>query len=391
MNIAFLTSCLEPGKDGVGDYTRSLARECTNQGHKCLLISFNDFYRSQLLRNENDWEAECIQLIRSPNALSNPVDTEYIRNSLVLFKPAWVSLQFSPYGIQKKGVIFNLNIWLSKILNDSSLHVMFHELWIGDNLKSSLKDKVVGYIQRYFILKFINKYNPKVIHTSNNAYLSILKYFGINASRLKMFGCIPPRLQETHEWLYSKLQAIGCDISEENRSEYWLFGFFGSLHKQWSPEPLFTYLRKASQDYSRKIILISIGKLGIRGEDQWKFLCDLYSKNMIFLKLGEQPVNKISSFFNLLDFGMAASPKLLLGKSSSVAAMLEHRLPVIINRYDCQFSSKYTLEKEDEPLFIELDASLPEKLSHFKIRGEPFSQCKLSTTQFLYDLFSTSK
>ena len=42
MKIAFITSCLEPGKDGVGDYTRSLAAESSRNGHEVCLLALND-------------------------------------------------------------------------------------------------------------------------------------------------------------------------------------------------------------------------------------------------------------------------------------------------------------------------------------------------------------
>jgi hypothetical protein len=41
MKLLFITGCLEPGKDGVGDYTRELATECARRGHAVFLISLN--------------------------------------------------------------------------------------------------------------------------------------------------------------------------------------------------------------------------------------------------------------------------------------------------------------------------------------------------------------
>ena len=42
MNILFLTGGLEPGQDGVGDYTRLLAGVCKTSGHKVSIIAIND-------------------------------------------------------------------------------------------------------------------------------------------------------------------------------------------------------------------------------------------------------------------------------------------------------------------------------------------------------------
>ena len=51
MKLLFLCSSLEPGRDGVGDYTRRLAGECLRQGHEVRLLSLNDKgeIRSRLL------------------------------------------------------------------------------------------------------------------------------------------------------------------------------------------------------------------------------------------------------------------------------------------------------------------------------------------------------
>ena len=42
MKFAFICGSLEPGRNGVGDYTRRLAGELAAQGHECLLVSLND-------------------------------------------------------------------------------------------------------------------------------------------------------------------------------------------------------------------------------------------------------------------------------------------------------------------------------------------------------------
>ena len=42
MRIAFVATCLEPGRDGVGDYTTLLAAECARRGHAVMRIALND-------------------------------------------------------------------------------------------------------------------------------------------------------------------------------------------------------------------------------------------------------------------------------------------------------------------------------------------------------------
>jgi hypothetical protein len=42
LKILFVCSCLEPGLDGVGDYTRRLAVELVALGHSCTLLALAD-------------------------------------------------------------------------------------------------------------------------------------------------------------------------------------------------------------------------------------------------------------------------------------------------------------------------------------------------------------
>jgi hypothetical protein len=52
MKILFLTGSLEPGKDGVGDYTRLLANECGERGHEVFLLGLNDPWAGGPLREK---------------------------------------------------------------------------------------------------------------------------------------------------------------------------------------------------------------------------------------------------------------------------------------------------------------------------------------------------
>ena len=41
MKLIFICGSLEPGRDGVGDYTRRLAGELIRQGHQIAIIALN--------------------------------------------------------------------------------------------------------------------------------------------------------------------------------------------------------------------------------------------------------------------------------------------------------------------------------------------------------------
>jgi hypothetical protein len=77
--------------------------------------------------------------------------------------------------------------------------------------------------------------------------------------------------------------------------------------------------------------------------------------------LGKQPANRVSEFLQEADFGIATSPWELIGKSGTVASMLEHGLPVIVNRDDVHFAAR-DQTKSSSDLLIKMDADLPARL-----------------------------
>lgn len=388
MKIAFITSSLEPGKDGVGDYTRLLAEECVKQGHECCLVSLNERLLTQIYRSKIAVDLVAIPLLRLPITMPWQQRTAHAEKLLDLFQPDWISLQFVPYGYQDKGIVIDLKKQLRPLVKERHLHIMFHELWIGQNTSAKLKERIVGTVQKFFILQLIKQLQPLVVHTNSSTYVALLKQNGILASRLPLFGNIPVAEQNSDCWLFSELHKLGLDIRTENRQHFWLFGFFGSLHPVWLAEPLFSCLNKAAMEHNRQIAMISIGRLG-PGEKLWNSLSRNYSSQFVFLQLGEKSPIEISEFLNSLDFGVATSPYALIEKSGTVATMLEHKLPVIVNRDDFELSSctvsfqapqslLYKMERISDCLADQLNSNIPQSL--------PLSRLPDVTTQFIKDI-----
>lgn len=385
MRIAFITSSLELGKDGVGDYTRLLAEECVRQGHECCLVSLNERLLTQIYKSKIAVDLVEILLLRLPTSMPWEQRIAHAEKLLALFQPDWISLQFVPYGYQDKGIIIKLRQRLQPLVKERQLHVMFHELWIGQNTSAKLRERLVGTVQKFFILQLIKQLKPLVIHTSNSTYIALLKQNGVSASRLPLFGSISITNQNAERWLFSELQKLGLNIKTEPRNHFWLFGFFGSLHPVWPAEPLFSYLHKAAIQNNRQVAIISIGRLG-PGKELWQSLSTNYSSQFAFLRLGERSPLEISEFFNSIDFGIATSPYALIGKSATVAAMLEHKLPVIVNRDDFKLISDPQLPPISEPLLYKFDFSIINKLKNGLVREPPESRIGNVAIQFIKDL-----
>lgn len=353
VHITFVTGCLEPGKDGVGDYTRQLALECARQGATCSLIALNDPY----LHGTVSSEAYCLRL---PMTLDWQQRVQGARAFLAGVQPDWLSFQFVPYAFHPKGIVFGIEPYLRRLSTALQVHVMFHELWIGAFREANLKERLVGTVQRSAVRNLVRSLRPASIHTSNPIYHRLLARDGISAAVLPLFGNVPIAGRQGFGWCDLELERQGLSLEARRRS--WLFGFFGSLRPEWPPEPLFTQLEKAGHRQGREIVVLSIGRLG-PGEALWQQLNARYGAKFRFIHLGEQPVERISEYLQSLDFGIAVTPYQLIGKSATVVAMFEHGLPVIVNRDDVHFPGGEEMSLTEEPLLYQLDDRLDKFLA----------------------------
>ena len=389
MKIAFVTNHLEAEKGGVADHVRLLAAECVKQGHSCCLISLNDNFISDSHQEMIGAGKAKIPILRLSSSIPWARRIRLAREFLVSFQPDWVSLQFVSYGYNSKGIIFGLINKLKEIVRGYKVHIMFHELWIGQCQGAKLKERAVGTVQRFFILNLVKHLEPSAVHANTPAYVAILKQYGIFADHLPLFGNIPVKAQNGNDWLFSELRKKGLKINEENKHQFWLFGFFGALPPVWPPEPFFGYLRQAALKYDRKIGIISIGSLR-GGEVLWDKLCKTYSSDFVFLKLGYHPADKVSQILNSIDFGIATVPYTLIGKSGTVAAMLEHGLPVIVNRDDEHFSGFSNIVNESETFLYRPDGRFQDKIMTMRRRPVQRMLSQIAA-QFIMDLTNASK
>jgi hypothetical protein len=373
MKIAFITGSLEPGRDGVGDYTSSFADELRLQGHDTIIIALRDKFVSKVTAAGRQVAGKSIQTFRLPVKLPWPECIREARQILDSFDPEWVSLQFVCYSFHRKGLVHGLARRLAPLLTGRKLHIMFHELWIGDHTGAALKETIVGWVQRSLILRVVSKLQPSAVSTSNATYFAMLKEHGITAFFLPLFGNIPIVKQSEHDWLFSLAATQGLMVNPENRSDFWIFGLFGGLHSAWPEEPLFTMLREASAQYHKRMIVASVGRIGVDSEYRWEVLVRNYGKYFGFLRVGEQSPKRVSEFLHWVDYGIATSPWMLIEKSGSVAAMIEHGLPVIVNRDDWYWRGGNVLEIGTNPLLHKLDATLARKLAAGLPKREPSS------------------
>jgi len=356
MRILFLSGCLETGRDGVGDYSRALASECTRLGNDTFLLSLNDAWVDQSLREDN--------LLRLGARMSWPNRLKAAQSFLSQARPDLVSLQFVPYSFHAAGLNFALPQLLRTIIGKRPAHTMFHELWIGEQVDAPWKTRVVGFCQRKIAETVVKGLPCQCVHTSNPVYVELLKRYGIAANHLPLFGSVP---------------VVRIDNLPPRGDNVLRLGMFGSIHPEWFPDEMFVQLRSLG----RPIQLSHIGRIG-PGESVWRDLMKQYGSDIELWRRGEQSLEKISQFLLSTDFGISSTPLSLIGKSASVAAMLDHGLPVIVNRNDVNFRGINQTGPISERL-IPMDEMFLERLTAVK-RQPPKPRLREVAAQFLNDI-----
>lgn len=331
LKIVCIVGCLEPGHDGVGDYTHRLARLLFHKGHSCLLIALKDPFVSK-------------PIVHSPKTPNTPYTTlrfqdvrnskRYLSETIHSFQPDCISLQFVPYAFHKYGLPLYLANLLKPFSKQYSFHVLMHEIWIGFEAASSLKHRLIGKLQRLCIQSIFRALQPKVIHTHTRIYKDYLQALHPRVGLVPLFSAIPYSGYENSLATCLKLLSQkGLALSSQHRSSYWIGAFFGALYPEWPPEPLLQMLARTSHTHQKRLIILHFGHIG-RGAPLWQQLEKDYSSAFTFFKLGPLSPQQIELLLQHIDFGIATSPLHLLEKSASALAFLEWGCPLIVNRIE---------------------------------------------------------
>jgi hypothetical protein len=253
-----------------------------------------------------------------------------VRHTLESFSPEVVSVQFVCYGFDCRGLAFRVGSRLKQIVGGIPVHFMLHELWIGAETGARLKHRVIGALQRQVVRRMISTLRPRVIHTSNAAYVHLLSREQITAERLPLFGNIPI------------VNALSAAYQPER------IVIFGAIPEVWAAEALLAKLEARGSPFE----IVHVGRTGA-GNGVWERMTRVAPTGMQFVKMGERSPAEISELFAGASAGIATAPLTLIDKSGSVAAMLEHGLPVIVTRDDVRYSGHASSEETD-PCLVKL-------------------------------------
>lgn len=313
MRLVFVTGCLEPGRDGVGDYVRMLARECVRLGHAVALVSLAERQRVAEPAAE-DAGARILRL-----TLAEAGDGEAVREWVTAFAPEAASLHTVPYSFHPRGFFApKVPLLAAALAPAQRRHIFFHELWIGMARGARWKDRVSGWWQRRAVAALLREVSPQVVHTSNGYYRAALATLGREARVLPVFGSVP--------WLGASIRPA---LLAEIPADALVCGMFGSLHPNWESDAFLADFAALARREGRPAVLAAAG--GLRhGMDFFNRLKARWAGQVTFVALGEHPVEQLAEIFARFDFAVSASPWTLINKSASAAGLREHGLGLVI-------------------------------------------------------------
>lgn len=331
LTIVFLCGSLEPGKDGVGDYTRILAAQLIRQGARVSIIAINDRYVDEPHGQMGSWQSEVqefdglvLPVLRLASSLPWNLRVRLLQASLDDLRPQWISLQYVPYAYSKKGIPLMLPLRLKWLKGNHRWHVMFHELWIGITSSSPFSHKATGVFQRQVVRLLLSSIKPQVLSTSNPLYQYLLEKIGKRAERFPLFSNIQIDDRQSG-WMTSILEELG--IATDTRKLFIIAGMFGSCYPDYPLEKQVQYLSELANEQGKRLAILAIGG-GVGTGLEWEQKIRRTSPGLVTKHLGRAETAKISAFLLCLDLGIPATPIEYLGKSGTAAAMVHHGVQV---------------------------------------------------------------
>ncbi|MGN6214156.1 hypothetical protein [Parafilimonas sp.] len=336
MKIVFLCGSLQPGRDGVGDYSRKLAAGLMASGNEAMIISLNDkFLPSAWVKEVQHDGLKEITAYRYSSGMQWNKKIRRIEALISSFKPDWLSLQYVSYSFDKKGLPFYLPGILSGLTANYKWHIMFHETWIGISAAAPFPHKVYGYFQRRIAASLIKLLNPVRVTTTNVLYQLILNEKNIDAVRLPLFSNIG-RHQPNKEYI----SFIEKEYSVEMKgNSFYKLGVFGTLYPESNLSEVIPKFLE-NKEHDKRVAIIIFGK-NSRPDELLKLKRSLKNK-VSFVELGELTEENVSSVMNVLDEAVLCTPYEFIGKSGAYAALRLHNVPVVT------LSSSPTNKYEDE-------------------------------------------
>lgn len=334
LKICFICSCLEPGRDGVGDYVRRLGGELIRRGFNVLVLSLNDKFISQEFNSIQFIDSTELSVLRFPAVKTYTDRKIWFTNQLTQFNPDWVSLQFVNFGFHPYGLPTDLIRLLLPLKSKVNLHLMFHELWCGMSAHATFKEKMLGFFQKGFIKLLYKSLKPNQVFTNVPPYAAYLHTIGIQSTVVPIFGNIPVDEWGSDSDWYTFVDNLPIKRLLNSSKEWLVIGFFGTVYPVPDLQAMIEKIRTAAKQINRKVAVLKIGSN--RGEDLEATTQHLEA--ITYWHIGVSPPAIINRVMQLVDLAIITSPADRLDKSGAAVAWLERGRPILLSSEDKSFN-----------------------------------------------------
>jgi glycosyltransferase involved in cell wall biosynthesis len=350
MRLAFFCSSLEPAKDGVGDYTRRLSGELIRQGHSCVAVALAEPHISEAKFESQEIEGTPVSVLRLPKDAPWSERVAQARQWVDAFNPEWASLQLVLFGFHPKGLCFGLGKNLAAINSKASWHVMFHELWLGLGENAPVKHRIYGAMQRGIVLDMVRRLRPRAAHTQTEPYRIVLGREKIAASVMPLISNVPYVKGDGWTELLEPLVAQAAG-ERPDRKRFYLAGVFGAVYPEWKVEDVVNIIFPLANRLQKRLVLVFHGRSNLTPA-AFEQMKDKLRPQADVIVTGERPGFEISKIMQALDLGLATTPRQVIQKSGSVAAMLQHGLQILVTRDDWRLRGSDAPSEQMSPCLL---------------------------------------
>lgn len=311
IRVLFVCGSLEPGRDGVGDYTRELAGALLELNVESEIIAIVDRGVSGIVKQNQSTRGREVSVTRLSKLLSFSNRKKEYQNLIASFNPDYISLQFVPYAFSPKGIPFRLVRFLKTEEENIKWHFMIHEAYVWDDI--DFKHRIIKTLEIIILKYLVKNLRPKRIHTSNSFYQKLLTDISINSELLGLFGNI--KILDFYENVSKPKVIQGV--------------FFGSGPMPRTFSIFSDGIKQFSSSTNTSINIVFCGKPDFRTLDFISYLENAFTNsNITITKKGILESDDVSLLLLQSHFGISREPPALMGKSGTVMVMLEHGLPV---------------------------------------------------------------
>ncbi len=321
---------MEPGKDGVGDYTRKLAIELIRLGHVCSIVALMDKFINFELKEKQEINKVYIDTLRLPFKSGLKKNSETLSLLVNSFCPNWISLQYVPFSFNNKGLPFDLTKYLKPVLYHFSVHLMIHEPGIGISKISPFKHRIIGFLQFRILENLIKNIRIKNVTTTNKLYQLVLSDKNINSEILTLFSNIDSFELNLDLKASLILNLFNLDIRE--RIHWKIIGIFGTLYPDSNLELELNNQFIQAEFECKKLIFFSFGFVGETGSNEISNLKILFNNKITFITVGRVTEIEASHYVQLCDCMISCTPAQHVGKSGVFAFLKLHGLNILLPR-----------------------------------------------------------